>query len=347
MKIIISIIVLLIILISGFIGGYYVVVIRDDLTTVSLSDTNLINVSTINEGNFELFENGVSLASFIRLEDAIYQGEKIPNSFIREMPSSTIIWNNFVQYNVFVNNQSTYYEFKTFKDAVYFARQHERALVYNRRNNSLVWSSSQVLPPYHKILGVPLISQLPALPRGCEVTSLAMLLNYKGVDVDKMTLAQQIRKDPTPHSIVDGVVHFGNPNYGFVGDMKNINNPGYGVYSAPIYDLLKEYYFPNDAIKLTGADFEDVLQFVYHGSPVWVVINTRFVYLPPYQFQTWQSPSGPIDVTMRMHAVVVTGFDEYRIYFNDPLNLHITSASRSDFIAAWEQMGSHAVTVMV
>src|SRR5699024_10426129 len=40
-------------------------------------------------------------------------------------------------------------------------------------------------------LEAPLIAQLPKLPRGCEVTSLAMLLEFHGVDTDIMVLADE------------------------------------------------------------------------------------------------------------------------------------------------------------
>ena len=47
-------------------------------------------------------------------------------------------------------------------------------------------------------LDVPALRQLPELYNGCEVTSLAMLLQASGSSVDKLTLAKQIKKDLTP-----------------------------------------------------------------------------------------------------------------------------------------------------
>ena len=84
------------------------------------------------------------------------------------------------------------------------------------------------------LLDVPIIKQLPELPRGCEVTSLAMLLQYSGVNADKMTLARQIKKNPAKIHKLNGQVHYGDPNEGFIGDMYNIHKPGLGVYHAPI-----------------------------------------------------------------------------------------------------------------
>lgn len=44
-------------------------------------------------------------------------------------------------------------------------------------------------------LDVPLISQKPELKYGCEVASLAMVLQYAGIKVHKMQLANSIKKD--------------------------------------------------------------------------------------------------------------------------------------------------------
>jgi uncharacterized protein YvpB len=87
------------------------------------------------------------------------------------------------------------------------------------------------------IVDAPLIAQYPQLPRGCEVTRLAMMLNHASIHVSKMTLAKQVKKDPTPYKVKDGNTYLGNPNTGFVGDMYDLKKPGYGVYHEPIFDL--------------------------------------------------------------------------------------------------------------
>src|SRR4051794_5811406 len=97
-----------------------------------------------------------------------------------------------------------------------------------------------VVTPHAKVvlaeeiqLDVPLLNQMdaPRLFNGCEVTSLAMLLQYWGIHVTKNELAAQIPRVPLQYSNGKS----GNPNMGFVGNMED--GPGLGVYHGPIFYL--------------------------------------------------------------------------------------------------------------
>lgn len=214
-------------------------------------------------------------------------------------------------------------------------------------DNRTGWIASWLVKttaPSKILLTAPLVSQLPELPRGCEVTSLAMLLNYAGVEADKMTLAKQVKKDPTPYRKVDGKVYFGNPNVGFVGDMYDKSKPGYGVYQKPI-DTLTRQYLGNRVVNLTGRPFTSVTNQLDKKKPVWVIANTWFTKLPSSQFQTFYTEQGPVKITYREHSVLVTGYDSQYIYFNDPLtNEKNRKINRTNFVAAWEQMGKQAIS---
>jgi uncharacterized protein YvpB len=194
------------------------------------------------------------------------------------------------------------------------------------------------------LLDVPAIRQLPELPRGCEVTSLAMLLKDAGVQADKLTLAKQIKKDPTPFQRKNGKVYFGHPNDGFVGDMYSLTTPGLGVYHKPIKQLA-ETYLPDRIIDLTGSDFSMLQQYLSKGVPIWIITNSTYKKLPDSAFREWETPSGPIKITYYEHSVVITGYDQDFIYFNDPLTGEKNKkAPKADFLDAWAQMGRQAIT---
>ncbi|MBB5324425.1 uncharacterized protein YvpB [Anoxybacillus tepidamans] len=194
------------------------------------------------------------------------------------------------------------------------------------------------------LLDVPLIQQLPELPRGCEVTSLAMLLEDAGMQVDKVTLAKQVKKDPTLFQRRNGKVYFGNPHNGFVGDMYSLTTPGLGVYHEPIEELAKQY-LPHRIVNLTGSDFRELQKYLSNGSPIWIITNSTFRKLPKSTFHEWNTPSGPIKITYYEHSVVITGYDNDYIYFNDPLTGEKNKkAPKADFLDAWVQMGRQAIT---
>ncbi|WP_459502486.1 C39 family peptidase [Bacillus sp. C1] len=195
------------------------------------------------------------------------------------------------------------------------------------------------LPEKMILSQVPFISQLPELKRGCEVTSLAMLLQSANIQVDKMKLAKEI--DKVPFWI--GKKH-GHPNEGFVGNIYTYSYPGYGAYHKPIYKLAKQY-LGDRAMDLTGKNIESIYTQIRSKVPVLVVINSTFRPLSDSQFHNWETPQGMVRITYHEHSVLVTGYDKDKVYIHNPLGKepHI-AVSKNEFQAAWEQMGKQAIS---
>ncbi|MBU9711204.1 C39 family peptidase [Evansella tamaricis] len=189
------------------------------------------------------------------------------------------------------------------------------------------------------ILEVPFLEQMPELPRGCEVTSLSMLLQHAGINVDKMQLAEDIIKVPFFKNDLNGHL-----NDGFVGDMYSFETDGLGVYLPPIQKLA-ESYLPQRILPLSGCKIDDIFKSMMEGYPVWVITNDTFDLLDADQFQTWNTRLGELKITYRMHSVVVVGFDKNDIYVHDPLyHKPARAISRERFEKAWIQMGRQALT---
>ncbi|MGY3270868.1 uncharacterized protein YvpB [Bacillus sp. TE9106W] len=186
---------------------------------------------------------------------------------------------------------------------------------------------------------VPFIQQLPELDRGCEVTSLAMMLQYAGITVDKMKLANEIKKVDFMN---DGVR--GNPNEGFVGNIYTFSESGYGVYHGPLFQLAKKY-LPNKAVDLTGKSIEELYKSVKAGQPVVMITNAKFEPLDEDEFTTWETNSGDVSITYNEHCVVLIGYDQESVYIRDPLKDSLdVKVPREKFEQAWVQMGSQAIS---
>lgn len=199
-------------------------------------------------------------------------------------------------------------------------------------------SEPKVLQNEKIVLDVPLLKQMdaPRLYNGCEVTSLAMLLQFEGLSVSKNELATKITRVPLNYQ--DG--KNGNPNVGFVGNMED--GPGLGVYHEPIFKLAQSYV-NGRAEDLTKQPFSVVVEKLAAGSPVWVITTSSFA--PTSEFKTWSTPQGPVEITFKMHSVVITGYDQDSIYINDPYGGKNKKINKESFIKAWEQMGSQAIVI--
>ncbi len=297
------------------------------------------------KGEFQVYQNDKLINSFFDYKEAVEYASKYENSSVKRYNGNFWLWDNTPQYNVYLDgNDENCTVFKSFAEAAFFAKKNKYADIYYRRNNKFVWNNHENLN-FKKIENVPHIKQLPELKRGCEVTSVAMLLNYKGIKTDKMALAAAVKKDTTPYNNINGKIYFGNPNNGFVGDIYDYSKKGLGVYHTPIFALIQTYG-GNDAMDLTGCEFEDLYYFINKNCPIWVIINTKYDELPQKSFETWITPDGEIKITYDEHSVLIVGYDDKYVYINDPLSSGgYSKKEKSRFIKAWKQMGRQAVTL--
>ncbi|PEB05177.1 hypothetical protein COM56_20000 [Bacillus cereus] len=225
-------------------------------------------------------------------------------------------------WNVYTNGITKYVEKLTF-----FNIQSGKEAEFSKDGEKVILSN------------VPFIQQLPELDRGCEVTSLAMMLQYAGITVDKMKLANEIKKVDFMN---DGVR--GNPNEGFVGNIYTFSESGYGVYHGPLFQLAKKY-LPNKAVDLTGKSIEELYKSVKSGQPVVMITNATFAPLDEDEFTTWETTSGDVSITYNEHCVVLVGYDKEFVYIRDPLSDSLdVKVPRESFEKAWMQMGSQAVS---
>ncbi|MCP8617126.1 C39 family peptidase [Salirhabdus salicampi] len=223
-------------------------------------------------------------------------------------------------------------------------------------NDAQSGSSSQPLPklmtqenknksnsPNEKKLHVPLIAQNPELKYGCEVTSLAMILQYAGIQVDKMELANTIEKDhdPIKKNKNGDITDWGNPNDGFVGDMTG-KNAGYAVFDRPIVQLM-EKYLPRRTVNLTGEPFSRLEEQIAKEKPV--LVWTTGDYQQPNRWELWNHGDEQIETPLDLHAVVLVGYDENHVYLNDPLSeKKDVQVNKETFINSWKAMKMRAVS---
>ncbi|MCI0182773.1 C39 family peptidase [Sulfoacidibacillus ferrooxidans] len=197
---------------------------------------------------------------------------------------------------------------------------------------------------HHQVfIRVPIIGQLPQLENGCEVTALAMLLQFDHIHVSNLTLAHQIARDKTP--LVENnqgqIVSWGNPNDGFVGSITG-KQPGFGVYHHPIAQLLTDYV-KNKARDLTGIRFDALLAIIKSGRPT--IVWTTTTLAPVHTFVTWESPTGPVHTTLDEHAVLLIGYTQTDVIINNPLSGSLQYIPIGPFRQSFVQMGRQAVTI--
>ena len=184
------------------------------------------------------------------------------------------------------------------------------------------------LPTTYSIEVDPIL-QLPELPTGCEVTTLAMLLDAVGFQVDKVQLVEGYLACKSEGEATFQQAFIGSP----------YDSAGYGCYAPVIVDTARKYLAAQNSGRivkdLTGAKFEDLLREVASNHPVAVwasidLMDIQEIYAYTiYNYVETNSDGGtttPKDLDVywleNEHVYLLKGYDLDRnvVIVNDSLN---------------------------
>ena len=151
------------------------------------------------------------------------------------------------------------------------------------------------------------ISQLPELPTGCEITAVTMMLRYAGYDVNKVQLANIM-----PRS--------NNGDYGFVGNP--FSPSGWWIFPTGIAPVVDRFVGHHEI--MTGASMQRIQDKLKqeHLVVAWVANVNGFV----------------------NHALALTGYDVGRLFYNNPWTGRKESMTYSEFYQHWNADRQRAIS---
>lgn len=200
-------------------------------------------------------------------------------------------------------------------------------------------------------LEISAILQNPELPNGCEVTSLAIVINSLNSYVDKATLADVYLPQFPFYAVGEDKQRAGgDPNLYFAGNPRSASN-GYYCFAGPIVTAANSYFnsvgMTNTAIDITGADEEQLIHQLDMGYPViaWGTLSMGDAYTFAPNAWIINEDTGEQHIPfLNLHCVVLTGYDDEFFLMADPIRGNV-AIRRSTFMNAYRQIGSRAVVI--
>lgn len=201
------------------------------------------------------------------------------------------------------------------------------------------------LPKSWQIGEFPIILQNPELPTGCEITALAMVMDYYGFEVDKITLAERyLPKAEAELSYgEDGRLYGPDLNQYFIGDPFQhglVCGTQAIVTAADTY--LEETGSNYRAEDLSGTSPEELYELVAQDIPVvvWVTIYMEDREEPQ---QGWYTENGTyVDWSHNDHGAVLIGYTDKTVSIADPIS-GLMEYSKEQFELVYQSRESRSV----
>lgn len=189
-------------------------------------------------------------------------------------------------------------------------------------------------------LDTKVILQNPELPEGCEVTSLAIILNYFGFKITHTDLADNYLPQGKVGEVSFYEYNIGNPRE---------KGEAWGCYAPVIVKTANSYLSEQGtnyrAYNYTGYDVRKLYYEVSCGRPVVVWTTMRFA--EPRTSSPWIVDGKKLYWKYPLHCVVLSGydFDAETVTITDPLSPKPITVKMSLFEQRFRQMESQAVTL--
>lgn len=186
-------------------------------------------------------------------------------------------------------------------------------------------------------LDVENILQMPQLPNGCEIVSLAIVLQYMfETEIDPVWLSDNYLPKGTPGQA--------DPEYTYVGDPKGY---GFGCY-VPCLQMAAIRYLVDTGIRdytakdISGSSMGELEEWVAEGTPVimWATVNME----PTVVAQEWTIWGQTVRWYSGSHCVVLSGYTEDTSIICDPLR-GVIEYDRQDVIEAYRLVGERAMVL--
>lgn len=186
-------------------------------------------------------------------------------------------------------------------------------------------------------LDVENILQMPDLPNGCEIVSLAIVLQYIfDIEIDPVWLSDNY--------LPQGPLGQVNPEYTYAGDPKGY---GFGCY-VPCLQVTASRYLLDTGMEaytaknISGSSMEELETWVAEGYPVilWATLNME----PSVIAQEWDFYGTTVCWYSGSHCVVLSGYTEDTSIICDPLR-GVIAYDRQDVIEAYELVGERAMVL--
>ena len=191
----------------------------------------------------------------------------------------------------------------------------------------------------YEISNLECILQNPELPTGCEVTSLDIVLQYLGFNIDKCDLSDNY--------LPKCKIGTDTPYNAFLGNPRDSHS--YGCYSQAIVSCCNDYFSQNgiynyEAADISGLEFEELFKYVCNDTPV-IVWGTTYM-SEPYKSTTWNINGNNFTWKANEHCMVFYGFnlEENIVYISDPL-VGNTKYNLDVFKDRYNQMYKQAVII--